>query len=90
MYWTNVDERHEFKKAKYTFAICGGEGKPLYSTLIACIGAATTFACKSKECLWQDWYILIFSGVPLTTANSSQIAEMMNLEPFAMQQILCV
>ncbi len=25
--------------------------------LIGCIGLATTFACKSQECLWQDWYI---------------------------------
>ncbi len=22
-------------------------------------GADRTFACKSQECLWQDWYILI-------------------------------
>ncbi len=22
-------------------------------------GAKKTFACKSQECLWQDWYILI-------------------------------
>ncbi len=22
-------------------------------------GAARTFACKSQECLWQDWYISI-------------------------------
>ncbi len=21
-------------------------------------GAEKTFACKSQECLWQDWYIL--------------------------------
>ncbi len=21
------------------------------------MGGATTFACKSQECLWQDWYI---------------------------------
>ena len=24
----------------------------------AFIGEATAFACKSQECLWQDWYIL--------------------------------
>ncbi len=23
-------------------------------------GADRTFACKSQECLWQDWYILIY------------------------------
>ncbi len=22
-------------------------------------GAERTFACKSQECLWQDWYIFI-------------------------------
>ena len=21
------------------------------------LGGATTFACKSQECVWQDWYI---------------------------------
>ncbi len=26
--------------------------------LLAALGEATTFACKSQECLWQDWYIL--------------------------------
>ncbi len=26
-----------------------------------CIGGADrTFACKSQECLWQDWYISVF------------------------------
>ncbi len=26
---------------------------------MGCIGGADrTFACKSQECLWQDWYIL--------------------------------
>ncbi len=28
---------------------------------IGCIGGAQrTFACKSQECLWQDWYIFFF------------------------------
>ncbi len=27
---------------------------------IGCMGGADrTFACKSQECLWQDWYILV-------------------------------
>ena len=29
----------------------------LFSWLIGSIGGATTFACKSQGCLWQDWYI---------------------------------
>ena len=29
----------------------------IFSWLIGCMGGATTFACKSQECLWQDWYI---------------------------------
>ncbi len=29
----------------------------MFSWLIGCKGGAPTFACKSKGCLWQDWYI---------------------------------
>ncbi len=29
----------------------------LFSWLIGCIGGATTFARKSQECHWEDWYI---------------------------------
>ncbi len=32
-------------------------GRPYFSWLIGCKGGATTFACKSKECPWQDRYI---------------------------------
>ena len=28
-------------------------------SLIGCMGGATTFACKSQGCLWQDWYISV-------------------------------
>ncbi len=31
---------------------------------MGCIGGADrTFACKSQECLWQDWYIFLY--IPL-------------------------
>ena len=29
----------------------------LFSWIIGCVRGAITFACKSQECLWQDWYI---------------------------------
>ena len=32
-------------------------GIPPVVALIGCMGGATTFACKSQGCLWQDWYI---------------------------------
>ncbi len=29
---------------------------------MGCIGMSDrTFACKSQECLWQDWYTCIYS-----------------------------
>ena len=31
----------------------------LFSWLVGWMGGATTFACKSQECLWQDWYIFV-------------------------------
>ncbi len=31
----------------------------LFSWLNGFMGGATTFACKSQGCLWQDWYILM-------------------------------
>ena len=34
-------------------------GKVLYHHHCGCMGNATTFACKSQECHWQDWYISI-------------------------------
>ncbi len=31
-------------------------------------GADRTFACKSQECLWQDWYILASSDLRVTSS----------------------
>ena len=31
------------------------------SAAVSTGGADRTFACKSQECLWQDWYIYIYS-----------------------------
>ena len=41
---------------------------------MGCIGGADrTFTCKSQECLWQDWYIFIFTFRSICRVHSSDM-----------------